>query len=83
MPALTGAAVVPLDEISTERGVGLDASVIPAHEWPRNCAEAHRRIEADLAAGRSGIFDHANVSRTERDQVRALALRMAAAARLV
>src|SRR5437660_8889052 len=75
LAATTGAAVVCLDAINHERGLGLDGSAIRPDEWRRTYDEAYRRITLHLANGQSVIFDHGNFSRAERDQVRAIGAR--------
>src|SRR5439155_23795082 len=69
--AQTAAGLVVLDAINHERGLGLAGSTISADDWRRTYAEAYQRIATHLAGGRSVIFDHANLTRAERDQVRA------------
>jgi predicted kinase len=79
----TGAAVVPLDAINHERGLGVDGSAIPPDEWGRTYDEAYRRIVLHLANGKSVIFDHGNFTRSERDQVRAVGARAGANVRFI
>jgi predicted kinase len=42
----TKAALVQLDAINAERGLGLDGSAIPEQEWSQTYAEAYRRVDA-------------------------------------
>jgi predicted kinase len=79
----TGAALVRLDAINHERGLGLDGAPISADEWRRTYAEAYRRVEQDLASGRSVVFDHGNFDRAERDRVRALGRQTGAQVRFI
>ena len=78
MAAHTAASLVVLDGINHERGLGLAGSTISAYNWQRTYAEAYQRIAKHLAGGRSVIFDHANLTRAERDQVRAIGQRAGA-----
>jgi predicted kinase len=79
----TNAVLVQLDAINAERGLGLDGSSIPQHEWQRTYDETYRRIAQHLAEGHSVIFDHGNFSRTEREHVRVIGQRMSARLRFV
>jgi predicted kinase len=79
----TGAALVRLDAINSERGVGLDGAPISDDEWRRTYAEAYARIVRHLSAGQPVVFDHGNFSRAERDHVRALAAQAGATIQFV
>jgi predicted kinase len=72
LASATGAAVVRLDTVNHERGLGLDGSAIPPDEWRRTYDETYRRIALHLANGQSVIFDHGNFTYAERDQLRAI-----------
>ena len=78
LAAHTAASLVVLDAINHERGLGLAGWTISADDWRRTYAEAYRQISTHLAGGRSVIFDHANLTRAERDQVRAIGQRAGA-----
>jgi predicted kinase len=69
----TKAALVQLDAINAERGLGLDGTAIPEQEWSRTY-EAYRRVAHHLESGQVVIFDHGNFTRRERDAVRDIAL---------
>jgi predicted kinase len=79
----TKAALVQLDAINAERGLGLDGSAIPEHEWSRTYAEAYRRVAHHLGNGQVVIFDHGNFTRRERDEVRDTARRTGSDVRFV
>ena len=66
-------ALVDMDAINSERGLGLDGQPISPDDWDITYAEFYRRIDWLLAAGQSVIADAANFIRAQRDQLRALA----------
>lgn len=66
-------SIVELDAINSERGVGLNGSIIEQADWDRTYAEAYRRLSEYLAQGQTVIFDHGNFSRGEREAVREIA----------
>jgi predicted kinase len=80
---LRGCDLVVYDAINGERGFGLDGAPIPPHEFERTEVEALRRIDAALGRGRSVVYDHGNFLRRRRDELRALAERHCASARLL
>jgi predicted kinase len=79
----TNARLVQLDAINAERGLGLDGSAIPEHEWSRTYAEAYRRVAHHLEDGEVVIFDHGNFTRSERDAVREIARRAGSEVRFI
>jgi predicted kinase len=70
-----GFTSITLDDINSERGVGLTGEAISQADWARSYAEAHRRLDAALAAGQSVIYDATNFQRKERDRLRDIATR--------
>ena len=76
-------ALVTLDAINGERGLGLDGRRIPPAEWDITYAEAYQRISALLAEGRSVIFDAVSFTRSQRDELRALAALSGAATQVI
>lgn len=74
---------ISLDDINAERGVGQDNSVITQADWARSYAEAHRRVDATLAAGQTVIYDATNFTRKERDRLRHIAARHNAATTII
>lgn len=64
---------VEIDAINTERGQGLDLAPITSEEWAATYAEASGRLGGSLRAGTPAIFDAGGFTRTQRDDLRALA----------
>lgn len=69
---------ISLDDINTERGVGIAGQPISDREWQRTYAEAYRRIEQCLRARQPLIYDETNMLRAQRDQLRGIAAACAA-----
>jgi len=40
-----GFVSIALDDVNSERGVGLSGEAIPQAEWAKSYAEAHRRLD--------------------------------------
>jgi len=76
-------ALVTLDAINGERGLGLDGRRIRPAEWDATYAEAYRRITSMLAKGQSVVFDAASFTRSQRDELRALAASSGAATQVI
>lgn len=68
--ALDGAVHVDIDQINTERGLGLNAEPIPALEWSSTYQIAYERASEALMSGDTVIFDATNYSRAQRDILR-------------
>ena len=66
-------ALVEMDAINDERGLGLDGQAISPDDWDITYAEFYKRIDWLLAEGQSVIADAANFTRTQRDQLRTIA----------
>ena len=66
-------ALVEMDAINGERGLGLDGQVILSADWDITYAEFYRRIAQLLAERQLVIADAANFIRAQRDQLRAIA----------
>ncbi|MEO7002265.1 MAG: ATP-binding protein [Ktedonobacterales bacterium] len=76
-------ALVSLDAINGESGLGLDGRRILPAEWDMTYAEAYRRIGVLLAEGRSVIFDATSFTRRQRDELRAIAAPYNAATQVI
>lgn len=83
MAAQDGLTIVAIDAINDERGLGIDAAPISPEEWDGTYAEAFHRLDATLAAGESVIFDAASFTRAQRDDLRRVAARHGARARVL
>ncbi len=68
-----GFPYIALDDINSERSLGLDGERISQMNWAKSYAEAHRRLDANLASGQSLIYDATNFTRKERNRLRELA----------
>ena len=66
-------ALLDMDAINGERGLGLDGQPISPDDWDITYAEFYSRIDRLLATGQRVIADAANFIRTQRDQLRAIA----------
>ncbi len=62
-----------LDQINTERGVGVDGEPISRQQWTESYREAYRRLKRALADGQTVVYDATNFRRIQRDQVRRIA----------
>lgn len=78
-----GLTFIAIDAINTERGLGINAAPIAPEQWDGTYAEAYRRLESALAAGQSVIFDAASFTREQRDDLRTIAARHGARARVL
>ena len=74
---------IAIDAINDERGLGHGAAPISPEEWDGTYAEAFRRLDAALMAGGSVIFDAASFTRRQRDDLRQIAARHNACARVL
>ncbi len=74
---------IALDDINSERGLGVSGEPISQADWARSYAEAHRRLEAPLASGQTVIYDATNFTRKERDRLRKIAARHNIAASVI
>jgi predicted kinase len=83
LAAETGWALVELDAINTESGVGLHGEPITPERWTRSYREAYRRVGRALASGRTVLFDATSATRDQRDRLRALAARHGAGASVI
>lgn len=67
LAARLGLAVIAIDAINDERGLGIHAAPLSPEEWDGTYAEAFRRLDAALMAGGSVIFDAVSFTRRQRD----------------
>ena len=72
-----------MDEINTERGLGLTGEAISAADWNITYQEAYDRISRFLAEGRSVIYDAPSFTKEQRDQLRAIAHRQGMTAKVI
>ncbi len=70
-----GFVSIALDDVNSERDVGLSGEAISQAEWAKSYAEAHRRLDQALAERQSVIYDATNFQRKERDRLRDIAAR--------
>lgn len=61
---------VEIDQINTERGLGVDAAPISPTEWAETYRLAYQRAEEALSTGEDVVFDATNYSRVQRDILR-------------
>ncbi len=83
LAAHTGARRIALDDINTERGLGLNGAPISPDQWDATYAEVYRRIEEALASGNSVVYDETCFLRSLRDTVRAIVTRAGARSQLI
>jgi predicted kinase len=69
--------IIRMDAINTARGVGLNGAPISPEQWEETYAKTYRQLAGALAAGMSLIYDAANFTKRERDEVRSIASRSA------
>jgi predicted kinase len=67
---LDNAVHVEIDEINTERGLGLEGQAVPLAEWPTTYEIAYERAGSALQSGQTVVFDATNYSRAQRDVLR-------------
>lgn len=72
-----------MDEINTERGVGLNGEAIAAADWDITYQEAYDRIDRFLAEGCSVIYDAPSFTKGQRDQLREIAHRHGISAKVI
>lgn len=65
-----GLAPLEVDAINRERGLGGDGRRLSRAEWTATYREAFRRLDRELAAGRSVVYDATNFRRRMRDRLR-------------
>lgn len=75
--------IVAIDAINHERGLGLDAAPITLEQWDETYTEAYCCLSQTLAAQQTVIFDAASYARTQRDELRAIAAKCGASARVI
>lgn len=75
--------IIAIDDINTERGLGVNAAPISPEAWNGTYAEAFRRLDAALAAGQSVVFDAGSFTREQRDDLRGIAAQRCARARVL
>lgn len=68
-----GFARVDMDEINTDRGVGLHGEAISQEDWDRTYAESYRQLDQLLQSGQSVLFDAANFTKAQRNYLREIA----------
>src|SRR5687768_7878376 len=73
LAARIGAEHVEIDQINTERGVGLDDAVIGVADWDVTYTVSFQLVERHLVAGHSVIYDATNYTREQRERLRAIA----------
>lgn len=77
-------ALVTVDEVHSERGVGLDPQKpIKQEDWDIAYKTAFNRIKKNLLAGKTTIFDAPNVSKRERKEAQAVAKYAGCASRII
>ncbi len=76
--SLDNAAHIEIDQINTERGLGIDAAPISPTEWAETYRLAYQRADEALSTGQDVIFDATNYSRAQRDILRVNARRRGA-----
>jgi predicted kinase len=81
--AHTGARLIALDMVNSERGLGLNGAEITPAQWDATYTEVYRRIETALLAGERVVYDETCFLRAQRDTVRAIAARAKATAQLI
>lgn len=64
---------VAIDEINTQRGIGLHGDAITAADWETTYALSFRELEHHLRSGQSVIHDATNFTREQRDALRQIA----------
>ena len=64
-----GYAVISLNSINHERGLGLDGESVPGSEWMRTHRTALERLNAYLRAGHSVVWDDSNYAAFIRDPI--------------
>lgn len=69
---------VEIDQINTERGLGVDATPISPTEWAETYRLAYQRADEALSAGQDVVIDATNYSRAQRDILRMTANRQGA-----
>jgi predicted kinase len=79
----TGARLIALDAINSERGLGLDGGPISPDQWDVTYAMAYQRVAETLWAGDSVVYEETNFLRAQRDTVRAIAAHVGSPARLI
>jgi predicted kinase len=65
-----GLAFLEVDAINRERGLGGDGRRLSRAEWTTTYREAFRRLDRELAEGRSVVYDATNFRRRMRDRLR-------------
>jgi predicted kinase len=81
-PAL-GFAVVEMDAVNSERGLGLNRALITPEQWTTTYEVCYRRLGEALGHGRPVIFDAPSFTRAQRAALRELARRRGAAALVI
>jgi tRNA uridine 5-carbamoylmethylation protein Kti12 len=80
---LRDAVHVEIDQINSDRGLGLDGQSVPLAEWPKTYEIAYERAAAALQSGQTVIFDATNYSRAQREVLRLKARRASAESAVV
>lgn len=78
-----GFEVVSIDEINSERGIGLEVRPIPQEDWNITYSEAYRRLKELLNAGKRVVFDGANLPLHERQTPKQIAQSLGLQSRLI
>lgn len=77
-------ALVTVDEVHSERGIGLDPQKpIKQEDWDIAYETAFNRIKENLLAGKTTIFDAPNVSKRERKEAQAVAKYAGSASKII
>ncbi|CAN5208020.1 AAA family ATPase [soil metagenome] len=76
--SLGRAAHVEIDQVNTERGLGINAAPISPMEWAETYRIAYQRADEELSTGYDVVFDATNYSRAQRDILRINANRQGA-----
>lgn len=77
-------SLVTVDEVHSERGIGLDPQKpIKQEDWDIAYETAFNRVKENLLAGRTTIFDAPNVSKRERKEAQTLAKNVGCASKII
>lgn len=75
-----GWAIISIDAINHERGLGLNGEPMMLERWDETYAEAYHRLSEALSTGATVIFDAVSYTRMQRDDLRAIAAAQGASA---
>lgn len=74
---------IAIDDINSERGLGLAGQPITLADWDSTYAVAFQRLREALARGATVVFDAGNFTRQQRDDLRVIAHEHAITARVI